>query len=506
MVWKNAFVFPFLILLSTGCDIHKSHRSNPFDPEMTPPVELLSVTLDRQQGTAILTWSQYDGPQSFEAYQIDRRIPGVITTDIRGRTTDITETTFIDTMVEADRAYVYGVSVVNAAGLESPSNTMEIFFSFESPQLLQVAFASGTASAALSWNRAMSGFARYAIQRQVEGREGVSIVYNSNSIDDTTFTDRGLEGNTEYRYTLVTRSTTGRELEGTPVGGKFHALLREWSVPTQMTGGIAVDPENRVYASSTNPNQIYQFTSQGELLGQFPIDPLNSDCISLFLSADDHGMYAVVLDLEIGAGYVNAFDTMGERRFRWPSVASRLLWGTVVSPDGYLWVAQSNSQNETSTLYALDVTTGEPIDALELQMQIQNGISISDHVGVAVVPSGDEAGFGIFDRFTGEILRKVGSPGSGKGEFNFSVASAFGVDGRLYIVDGGNGRIQVFRDGEYLTMWGQNGDAPGSFEFSGPSPFGAGGFTYILAGIAVDSRGEIYVADTFNNRIQVFEP
>jgi DNA-binding beta-propeller fold protein YncE len=115
-------------------------------------------------------------------------------------------------------------------------------------------------------------------------------------------------------------------------------------------------------------------------------------------------------------------------------------------------------------------------------------------------------GFGIFDLSTGAVLQKVTSvPGSRKGQFSAPVACVFGLDNRLFIVDGFNARIQVFQGAEYLTMWGQGGDMPGQFQFSGPSPFGIA-LTQILGGIALDSQGNVYVADTYNNRIQVFEP
>lgn len=80
-----------------------------------------------------------------------------------------------------------------------------------------------------------------------------------------------------------------------------------------------------------------------------------------------------------------------------------------------------------------------------------------------------------------------------------------GPDGRFYVLDAGNSRIQVFdATGDYLTQWGTRGSKEGEFDF------GVVGNTDIfrsLAGsIAVDDEGLIYVADVFNNRIQQFAP
>jgi DNA-binding beta-propeller fold protein YncE len=273
-----------------------------------------------------------------------------------------------------------------------------------------------------------------------------------------------------------------------------------------MTGGLAIDREDRVYVSSTNPNQIVQYTRQGALLRQWPVDPADPGQIGLVLAADRHGVAALVFAAD-GSAAVQAFDPQGDRRFRWPSTGTLpLVSGLAVALTGELWVAQL-APHATTLVYRVDGATGVLVDTLVVAMPMLNGMALGPQTGVAVIPFGETVGFGIFDLATGAVLRIVGgSPGSGTGQFSAPVAGVFGTDGRLFIVDGFNNRIQVFREGEYLTMWGTRGTAPGAFHFSGVSPFGLVGFTQVLAGIAVETDGTIYVADTFNNRIQVFAP
>ncbi len=89
------------------------------------------------------------------------------------------------------------------------------------------------------------------------------------------------------------------------------------------------------------------------------------------------------------------------------------------------------------------------------------------------------------------ILQKWGVKGVDKG--NFSQPGSVAVDsmGNIYVADTQNDRIQKFNSkGEFITMWGSYGSGDGQFRTPND--------------VAVDSKGNIYVADTFNYRIQKF--
>jgi tripartite motif-containing protein 71 len=74
---------------------------------------------------------------------------------------------------------------------------------------------------------------------------------------------------------------------------------------------------------------------------------------------------------------------------------------------------------------------------------------------------------------------------------------AVGPDGTLYVIDTARDHIRVFdSEGNPVGTWGELGGDPGQFRFSLFKDYGAAG------DLAVRPDGSIYVADTFNNRIQ----
>jgi sugar lactone lactonase YvrE len=75
---------------------------------------------------------------------------------------------------------------------------------------------------------------------------------------------------------------------------------------------------------------------------------------------------------------------------------------------------------------------------------------------------------------------------------------AIGPSGELYVVDTLNGRVQVFDSfGVFVRMWGSAGDGIGQFNFVG----GGDGF----GAIDVDQQGNVFVTDWVNRRVQRFD-
>src|SRR5262249_38131734 len=88
-----------------------------------------------------------------------------------------------------------------------------------------------------------------------------------------------------------------------------------------------------------------------------------------------------------------------------------------------------------------------------------------------------------------------GAPGAGQQSDGFQRPTdvAWDAAGNIYVADGyGNSRIAKFdKNGKFVKSWGQRGTENGQFN--------------IVHGIVIDAQGNLYVADSGNKRIQVFD-
>jgi len=147
----------------------------------------------------------------------------------------------------------------------------------------------------------------------------------------------------------------------------------------------------------------------------------------------------------------------------------------------------------------------------------------------------------VFNAKTGQHLFDFGSRGDGPGQFNLPRDVAIGKD-KLYVVDGGNFRIQIFdMQGKFIQTFGAIGKQMGNFGRPKEADTDKDGNLYVIdaafgnfqifnadgqllmfvgeradrdkpagfglpSGIAVDEDGRVYVVDQLFKKVDIFRP
>lgn len=195
------------------------------------------------------------------------------------------------------------------------------------------------------------------------------------------------------------------------------------------------------------------------------VDELDDDVQVAFLGGDTNA--EEVAPGLVGESYLFSHDS--------PDVYSSPDWGNLL---GGLF---SLSDWRTFWSFLIDRTAPAPEDERMFQLM--------------VVPSIGERLFGPTGPYSLEDEAGAGTEG---GQFNAPRGIAVAEDGTTYVVDAGNNRVQVFDpSGDFVQAFGSQGSEPGQLaSFPGSGQGGPGG-------IAV-TGDRVYVADTWNHRIQVF--
>jgi DNA-binding beta-propeller fold protein YncE len=122
-----------------------------------------------------------------------------------------------------------------------------------------------------------------------------------------------------------------------------------------------------------------------------------------------------------------------------------------------------------------------------------SGLAVDDSRGRLYVVDARKHVLAVYDLAAGRLVRTVGKRGVGPAEFNFPSAVAVGPDGRVYVSDTMNYRVEIFDANlNYLSSFGTLGVRPGQFRRP--------------KGIAVDADNVVYVVDSDFNNFQMFTP
>lgn len=145
----------------------------------------------------------------------------------------------------------------------------------------------------------------------------------------------------------------------------------------------------------------------------------------------------------------------------------------------------------------------------------------------------------VFD-MKGKLLLEIGKPGTKNGEFNAPNGITADEEGNIYVVDTGNQRVQIFdKKGKFLKVINGSKDGKGTSIFVNPRGIGidSRGIMYVVSnlthvvygfdkdgkkmfemgsmgdgngqfylpnGLFIDQQDNVYITDTINLRVQVF--
>lgn len=219
------------------------------------------------------------------------------------------------------------------------------------------------------------------------------------------------------------------------------------SAPLQYPAGLSIGPDGMLYVADQGLAPIQRFAPDGAVLESWG-EP-----------GSDPGQFAaptsIVFDID-GNRYVADLGNSRIQKFA-PDGTFLLEWGSQ---------GNGNGQFAEPNIIAIDPEAGRIYVTEFLNNRVQ-----------------------AFD-LEGNFIDKWGSLGSGNGQFVSPAGIAVNSDGLVFVGDTNNGtggRVQVF-------------DAYGTWQGSLPDTF-----TEVWA-MAFDAAGNLYVADYWNNRIQVYDP
>jgi hypothetical protein len=270
-------------------------------------------------------------------------------------------------------------------------------------------------------------------------------------------------------------------------------FLLKWGTPGagdgQFSGphGVAVDTAGNVYVTDTGNGRIQKFTRTGTFITKWNDGGSLNNPWGIDVSSTG---YVYVVDMSNNR--IKKFTSTGTWLANWTPAGSDNLnapYGLCVDSSGNVYVADAGNIriqkfDSNGNLLTKWSTTGYPYDV---------AIDASGNVYVA------DMGNASIDKITstGTFITSWGSNGINPCQFNGPKGVAVDASGNVYVADAGNNRIQKFTNtGTFLSMWGRNGG-------DGSSGSGDGEFwdPYTLV---VTPWQYVYVADTNNNRIQLF--
>jgi DNA-binding beta-propeller fold protein YncE len=262
-----------------------------------------------------------------------------------------------------------------------------------------------------------------------------------------------------------------------------------------MSVSVTADGE-RIYIGETSGDQTARLfdASGNQVAALLPPVSTGSDHVPVYVAVSPVTGEVYVTDRPTSTIYV--YDAQGTylRAFTPPAEAEG--WQPLsVSFDsaGNLWVTDVGPLPQVVREFD---PSGAQIRVLgkDAGLNFPNGVAVDD-AGYVYVTDSNNGRLLVFGP-DGGIVATVGR-GTGAGNLGLPRGVAIDGQGRVYVVDTSGQGVFVYgtyRDGatglEYLGSFGSQGVANGAFSYPN--------------GISVDGRGRLYIADSGNNRVQLW--
>jgi len=240
------------------------------------------------------------------------------------------------------------------------------------------------------------------------------------------------------------------------------------------------------------PNQDYFNLTRDRLLNAFRDPNLREAIFQIWLNRD-YTKYGQVTGLDMG---LDTWNPSGKMRLYLRKDVVSQLWDYGVGPSAAEVVAdpyEGKQVNLTADLsYGVQgIDPGQFLNPRDVAVAPDGTIYVADTNNHRIQHLSADGQ--VLDVWgTFADLSKGAAPG---GTFYEPWGVAVGPDGSVYVADTWNHRLQKFTaDGQFLTMWGFFGQGETPFALWGPRD------------IAIDANGMVYVTDTGNKRVVVFDP
>ena len=266
--------------------------------------------------------------------------------------------------------------------------------------------------------------------------------------------------------------------------------------------GVAVDPAGNLYVADTANNQVEMFNTAGTLVGTW-----RSNANPALQNAAMNGPADVAVD---GAGSVWVADTANNQVERivtatgaetyWTTVGSGTLSGpaaVAVDAAGNVYIANGGTSQ-------IEVANPTGVLMSTMGMSSNPTSNLNSPSGVAIDAAGSryiaDAGNNriVKSSGTGVYLTAVAGDGLPNGTLSKPGDVAVSPSGNLWVADTGNNRVEEFTpNGTFLLAITANGMNPATVQSTTLSA---------PAAVTTDAAGNVYVADTRNNRVEKYSP